>query len=167
MTAIAHLAYAPDHAPVSGMHTWPVRVEPDMRSSAVQGALPDGAYAQEDCAPVELPPTPPKRLAVEDRARALCASIVGKHLGDLFDLVERYEETVYWRAVLEAAAQEMTTRGDAELLELTESGLSAAKIAQRLGVAGCPLSKSGVEASLKRARTARDEAARAEAEMEP
>ncbi len=155
MTAVAHLDYAPDHTPAFGMHTWPVRVEAQPHTPGVQRPLSWGVQAaQTDCASAGAAPTRGVQVSVEDRARGLCEGIVAK-LGLLSSPAARYRAMAYWRAALERAAMEMTARGDAELVALADSGMSAARIAQALSERGCPLSKSGVEAALKRGRAAR------------
>lgn len=144
---VVDMTWAPDHAPPAELPTRPVRLEALALRPTVQQPLTG-------CVPGALPPTRSRQVPPEERALALCESIVGK-LGLLSDPVARYRAMAYWRGALERAAMEMTACGDTELVKLADGGLSAAKISQLLTDAKCPLSKSGVEQALKRSRAAR------------
>lgn len=100
-----------------------------------------------------------------------CATELQLRVAKTFDHVDapldRYRLYTYWRGVLEQAAQQLTTQANYALADAQdESGLSSQKIANLLAEVGCPMSKSGVEAAVKKARTARAEFD-AGMEMEP
>lgn len=135
MTAVADMTWVPDHDPMSEVHTPPVHEGEQVHSLPVQ----------------EVPTEP---VPVDAAAARLFLNITRK-FSDVEDPVKRYELLVYWRAVLERAATEMSVHAGYALLDLQGSGLSARKISAVLAEAGCVLSPSGVEQGIARAKSAR------------
>lgn len=89
-----------------------------------------------------------------------CATELHLRVAKTFDHVDaaldRYRLYTYWRSVFEAAATQLTAQANYALADVQdESGLSSQKIANLLAEAGYPMSKSGVEAAIKKGRTAR------------
>lgn len=136
-TAVADVTWVPDHAPMSEVHTSPVQEDPEVHSPPVQ----------------EEADAPTPRVPVDSAAAAVFLNIT-RRFSDVGDPVERYELLVYWRAVLEQAAMEMTVHTGYALADLQESGLSSRKISALLAEAGHTLSASGVEQAIKRTRGA-------------